>query len=163
MANGAKKAPKATEGLMRSIMIAHLILLLHAALAGGLFVSIIFFQGLVHYMPWIFLTGAFVVVASGLRVYAIMKRDQKTLAEILRDPLFAGRPVTLSFMGGLVSLRVGSPERPLVMKDASPDALTLAETPASRARELSRLAGLYERNLLSWQEYEDAKKDLLSR
>lgn len=157
-----KKDPKTSESLVRSIMLAHMILLMHAVLAGGLFVSVIFFQGLLHYMPWIFLTGAVVVVASGLRVYAVMKRDQKTLAEILRDPLFAGRPVTLSFLGGLVSLRVGEPEQqPLVLTQAGPEVLDAPERPASRARELSRLAGLYEKNLLSWQEYEEAKKDLL--
>ena len=104
-----KPASNQGDGLFKSVMLAYMVLVLHVVLMLGLGLLVIFFRGVIQYMLWIFLFGTVVVVASGFYFYRRMKAEGKTLKQTLSSPMFAGRPVEVSFLGGMASLRVGTP------------------------------------------------------
>ncbi len=156
------KTGKGKDGLMKGLLVAQVILLAHVVLVCAIFIVMIFFRGVVHYMPWIFLSGGAAVGFVIWRVYAKMKREGKNIAELLRDPMFEGRSVELSFLGGVMQVRLGQPRAPLLLEDAHPDARRTGETrPALQVRELAALAVLFERKLITEEEYTKAKKDIL--
>lgn len=154
----SRKAKKDKDSVLKSVFLAYFILLLHAGLVCGLFGVVIFMRGVVQYMPFIFLGGTAVIVFSGYRFYLRMKREHKTLAAILRDPLFEGRSVEVRVLGGLAEFRLGQPREPMLL-DAAPGPPPALEGP-ERLEELSRLALLYEKELITLEEFEKAKKGI---
>ena len=122
-------------------MIAYVILILHVLLMLGLGLLVIFFRGVLQYMLWIFLIGTAVVVASGVYFYRRMKTKGRTLKQTLSSPMFAGRPVEVSFLGGMASLRVGIPGHVNGLDTGHLNSKRQLEDPSSvRIRELTQLA-----------------------
>jgi hypothetical protein len=156
--------PKEKNGLLKSVLIAYMILALHVLLIAGLGLMVLFFRGFVQYMLWIFLGGAALIGYSAYRFWKRMKAEGKTLAEMLSSPGFRGRSVEVSLLGGIASIKVGAPEgrRLLPLEDEGGHAPRQLEDPeTARIRELSELARLLEQNLLTRQEYDAAKERLL--
>ena len=154
---------KNKDTMMKGLFAAQLILLGHVVLVCAIFFVMVFFQGVVRYMPWIFLTVGSIIALVIWRIYAKMKREHKNLGDILRDPMFEGRSIEISFMGGAMQLKLGQPAAPLLIEDANPGAVRHNETrPALQIRELTALAVLFERKLITEDEYNKAKSDLLS-
>jgi len=154
---------KNKDGMMKGLLVAQVILLGHVVLVCAIFFVMVFFQGVVRYMPWIFLAGGAIIAFIIWRIYAKMKREHKNLGDILRDPMFEGRSIEISFMGGAMQLKLGMPAAPLLIEDANPGAARQNETrPALQVRELTALAVLFERKLITEDEYNKAKSDLLS-
>ena len=156
--------PKETEGVMKSVLTAYFILILHALLFAGLGVLVLFFRGLVNYMLWIFLGGTALIVTSGYLFWRRMKAEGKTLQEMVNSPMFRGRTVEVSLLGGLASFKLGNgPAVPAL--GAGDDGLPLQlEDPASaRVRELSELARLLENDLITMDEFNRTKQQLMSR
>ncbi len=150
-----KTAPN-DPGLLKSVFLAHLILVLHVGMIGGLGCLALFFTGLVQFLPWIFFGGSALILYSGYRFYNKMKNEKKSLTEILSDPLLAGREVEISLLGGMVSLRMDGREPGLGI--AAPIPVRQLEDPDSaRVRELGELASLLEKNLITQEEYNKAK------
>ena len=157
--NKTSKRPE-NPGVLKSVFLAYFILVLHAILVLGLGGAVLFFGGLVHFMPYIFFGGTALIIYSGYRFFQKLKRDGKSLSEVLSDPLLNGKEVEVSFLGGLVSVRMdgrGAEERL-----AGPRHIAQLEDPeAMRLRELKELARLFEKNLISSAEYHKAKQGLL--
>ncbi len=152
---------------MRSVMTAYLILILHVVLIALIGVLIIFFQGLISYMLWIFLGLIGIVAFSGYRFYRRLKAQGRSVAEAMRSPAFDGRPVEISFMGGLASVRLGGSPGPPAL-EASTTLESAAgprqlEAPGSdQIRELSDLAKLLEDDLISLDEFQQLKQQILN-
>jgi hypothetical protein len=140
-----------------------MILALHVLLIAGLGLMVLFFRGFVHYMLWIFLAGAALIGYSGYRFWRRMKTEGKTLAEMLGGPMFRGRSVEVSLLGGIASIKLGRPEgsRLLSEEDVGPAPRRLEDPDTARIRELSELARLLERDLITRREYDTAKERLL--
>jgi hypothetical protein len=156
-------SPKEKTGLVKSVMLAYMILALHVALIAGLGLLVLFFRGFVQYMLWIFLGGAALIGYSGYRFWRRMKAEGKTLAEMLGNPVFRGRSVEVSLLGGIASIKLGKPEgsRMLSDEDVGPAPRQLEDPETARIRELSELARLLEQDLITRQEYDTAKERLL--
>ncbi len=91
-----------------------------------------------------------------------MKAQGKTLGEMLRSPVFRGREVEVSFLGGLASVKVGqSKTPPLLDADVVNPSNQLEDPETVRIRELSELARLLENDLVTLDEFNEAKKMLL--
>jgi len=150
------------EGLVRSVMTAYLVLILHVVLIALIGLLIIFFQGLISYMLWIFLGLVVIVAASGYRFYKRLKAQGRSVADAMRAPAFNGRPVEISFMGGLASVRLGDPQGPPSL-DAPPAALPKQiEAPeTNRVQEISHLAKLLEDGLINEDEFQELKHQIL--
>lgn len=159
----AKKKPE--EGLFRSFLLAYAILALHVLLAAALGVVVIFFRGILQYMIWIFLIGSASILTAGYLFYRRMKKEGKTLREMLRSPIFNGRPVEVSVLGGLIAFRVGrSGEQPPLLDLPPPETPQPLEDPRYRqVQELSELARLLDNGLLTAEEYQQAKQQVLEK
>ncbi len=154
---------KQTDSVFKSLFMAYSVLLLHVLLIAGLGMLVIFFRGLIQYMIWIFLGGAAAIAASAYRFYTRMKEEGKTLQETLQSPLFHGRAVEISILGGMASFKIGKDNNPpLALPDISTDIPAQLEDPASaRIRELSELVRLLENNLITLEEFNNVKRQLL--
>jgi len=155
--------PNEKIGLVKSVLLAYMILALHVLLIAGLGLMVLFFRGFVHYMLWIFLAGAALIGYSGYRFWRRMKTEGKTLAEMLGSPVFRGRSVEVSLLGGSASIKLGRPEGSRLLSDeeVGPAPRRLEDPDTVRIRELSELARLLERDLITRQEYDTAKERLL--
>ena len=154
---------KEQVGLFKGVAAAYLILILHAVFIALLGCLVLFFRGMVQYMLWIFIGGTALVTYSGYRVYKRMKQEQRNFSELLRLPLLNGNSVEVSFLGGIASLKVENPGAraiPIAYDDAVfPRQLAAPDT--SRVRELTELASLFEKNLITLEEYETSKKHII--
>jgi hypothetical protein len=151
------------DSLVKSVLLAYMILALHVVLIAGLGLLVLFFRGVVHYMIWIFLGGAAAIGYSGYRFWRRMKAEGKTLGEMLGSSAFRGRSVEVSLLGGIATMKLSAPagEPVLQLDDPRPPPLALEDPGTARIRELSELARLLEKNLITRQEYDLAKKLLL--
>lgn len=144
---------------MKSVLTAYFILVLHALLIVGLGFLVLFFRGLVHYMLWIFLGGAVLVMGSGYLFWRRMKAEGKTLREMLSSPMFRGRTVEVSLLGGLATVKVGN--GPAIGDGPDGPALQLEAPASARIRELGELARLLENDLITMDEFNRTKQQLM--
>ena len=149
------------ESMIKGIFMAYAILLLHVVLLIGLGFLVFFFRGVIVYMGWILAGGLVGIVGSAYYFYKKMKREGKTLKEMIHTSLLNGRSVEVSIFGGLASLKIGKPGPPsLPGNDA--DSIRLLEDPSGGSlRDLQELVRLFENGLISLDEYNQAKKRLL--
>lgn len=150
------------DGTVRGVLLAYLVLVLHVALIALLGILVLFFRGIVNYMLWIFIGGAVVVAISAWMFYRRMKREGKSLREMLRSSDFRGRSVEISLLGGFASMKIGDAGKPEVLETrAAGPSRQLEDGSTQRIRELSELARLLEKELITHEEYESAKQQLL--
>jgi len=158
-----KPANKSSDGLFKSVMLAYVVLVLHVLLMLGLGLLVIFFRGVIQYVLWIFIFGTLAIVASGVYFYRRMKAQGKTLKQTLSSPMFAGRPVEVSFLGGMASLRVGMPGKANRLEGGVDPVHQLEDSESIRIRDLSQLARLLADDLITRDEYDQAKKNLFKQ
>ncbi|MCA1796952.1 MAG: hypothetical protein ABR516_01755 [Desulfuromonadaceae bacterium] len=141
--------------IVKNIFTGYFILLLHVLLLVLLGLFIIFFRGLVQYMPWI-LGGGLVLLVSAL-IWAFMKfRRQRNQVQHMRAQ---GRGVELSLFGGLASMRVGGNPGHEGWNSNAP--LQLEDPSTSRTRSLERLMDMYNQELISREEFLRLKQEVL--
>jgi hypothetical protein len=144
--------------VIKSIFVGQFIIVLHLLLIAAVGLLILFFSGIVAYMAWILIGGLVALAAGGYYLYRRMKTEGKNLGEMVRSPLFRGRAVEVSVLGGLASLKIGRPNEPAELTSKGPVQLQLEDGESMRIRELAEMARLFEKNLVTWEEYEAIKK-----
>ena len=158
---------KAGESLFKGVLIAFLVLALHVLLVAGLAILALFFRGVVNYMLWILLAGFALIGFSAFYFFRRMRAEGKSLREMVSNPIFNGRSVEVSLLGGLASVKLGRPEHsPAIGHDGVIDIPRLEGPETSRSREVSELAELarlLEKELITRDEFELAKQRLLNR
>ncbi len=160
------KANKESEGLFKGVCMAYSILTLHVLLVAALGCLVLFFSGIIHYMLWIFLIGSGFTAFSGYRFYKHMKEEKKNLEEMMDSPLFRGKNLEISFLGGIASVKVGMPASPLLPAAEGARIYQfpqLEDSASIRVRELSELASLFEKKLITLEEYNQTKDQLFNR
>lgn len=152
---------KQSDGVFKSVLMAYSVLVLHVLLIAGLGLLVLFFRGVIQYMIWIFLGGTAALLISGYRFYLRMREEGKTLREMVNSPLFNGRAVEVSILGGMASFKIGKETLPRALPDIARKTANLLEDPASvRIRELSELVRLYENDLITLEEFNSVKQEL---
>ncbi|MCG6908104.1 MAG: hypothetical protein LJE63_15990 [Desulfobacteraceae bacterium] len=148
--------------MFKSVMVAYSILLLHVSVIAVLGILVLFFRGIVNYMLWIFLFGSTAIAVFAYLFFRRMKREGKSLREMLNTPVFNGRPVEVSLLGGLASFRLGGrPGFPALEGDYLGASHQLEDPDTVRLRELVELGRMFENNLITFEEFNQAKKKLL--
>ena len=154
---------KESNGLMKSIFAAHLILVLHILLIAGLGCLILFFRGIVQYMAWIMVIGSLLIFLSAYLLRRKMIREGRQLRDMLSLPAFAGRTIEVSILGGMASLRL---ENPNTSQTGQIPPLSnqshLIDSDSSKLRELTELAELLNKNLITLDEYNQFKTKLIN-
>lgn len=151
-------------GLFKGVVMAHLVLLLHLMTVGGLGLLVFFFRGIIHYQGWIFLGGSAAVAACAYHLYRRVKKEGKSLGEILRSALPGGRRVEVSFLGGLASLKIDGTGDPSAIDVKAGNSSRQLEDPADiQIRELTTLLHMLEKNLITLDEYQRAKQQIFRK
>ncbi len=149
------------DGLFKSVLLAYFILAVHVLLIAGLGVLVLFFRGVVNYMFWIFVAGTVLICVSAYYFYRRMKAEGKTLSEMLRNPVFGGRSVEISLLGGMASVKLGDPSQNLSIEHDKKNGAYQLESPETiRIREIKELADLLEKDLITLEEYNKAKQQI---
>lgn len=140
--------------LFRGVLLVHLILGLHIVLVALIGLLVIFFGGLARAWVWILLGG--LAAGLGAALYAFLRaraRGRSLWREIRGAAVVPGGSLEVSFLGGIASLTLRRPPGPA----GPPPAALLEEPEALRLRELSALVDMYEKNLITREEFEKAK------
>jgi hypothetical protein len=138
-----RKEKKSGNGLFKGVMLSYFILVLHVLLLAGIGLMVIFFRGIINYMLWILIGGCVIIIAAAYYIYRRMKEEGKTLKETLSSPIFSGRPVEVSVLGGLASFKMGRPSNmPALSNNQPKQFLQLEDSSSMRIRELTELANL---------------------
>lgn len=158
--------PKEDKGLFTGVMVAYLVLLLHVLLLVLVAVAVVFFRGVVEYMPWILGGGFALVLLSGYLFFRKFRKNAEKLREVLSDPVFRDRAVEVKLFGGVASLRLGQPvasansAEPILL-DQVP-VMQLEDPEAQRLRRLDQLVRLLDQGLISPEEFAQLKNELLA-
>jgi len=157
---------KDSEDLLRGILLAHLILFLHLLFIAGLGLVVIFFHGISQYMLWIFVGTTAILLVSGFFCYRHIKtRGKQTLKDIEESAVFKNRSFEVRILGGVASLRFGRPGGPTAIENAASAAhdprYQLEDPETLQVRELTALADMLEKNLLTLEEFSRAKQKIL--
>jgi hypothetical protein len=156
-----KDTTKKDPSLFKGVMLAYFILILHVILAAAIGMVVIFFHGIVSYMPFILMTGFMLIFGSGYYFYRRLKAQGRHLRDTLDSPDLYGKTFEVSMFGGMVSFRVGNgggvPGRVLPAPNIP---MQLEDPETVRLRELTELSRLLEKHLITEDEYSRIKHDL---
>lgn len=161
-----EKKKEDQQGLYKGIFLSYAILLLHVLLLVLVAVTVVFFRGVVEYMPWILGGGATLIVLSGYLFFRRFRRNVNAIREVLSDPIFRDRAVEVKLFGGVASLRLGQPLRdqdviPTIQLENAPPVMQLEDPEAQRMRRLDQLVRLLDKGLISPEEFAQLKKEIL--
>ena len=82
--------------------------------------------------------------------------------DIEKSSLYRGRDFEVSFLQGLVSLKFGQADGSKAIEHRPSRAnLQLEDPETARIRELTELARMYEKNLITAEEYNKTKKQIM--
>jgi hypothetical protein len=114
-------------------------------------------------MLWIFLGAVGLFILSGFVIYRRIKsRGKKMVHDVENSSLFQGRSFEVSFLSGLASIKFGRSDDLKTIEDHSAEVKFQLEDPETvRIRELAELARLYEKDLITSEEYKRAKDQIL--
>jgi len=124
---------------------------------------VIFFRGVTEHMLWVLLGAAGLFILSAFLIYRRIKsKGKKMFHDIENSSLFQGRSFEVSFLAGLASLKFGRSDGLKTIENQSSEAKFQLEDPDTiRIRELTELARMYEKNLITSEEYKRAKDQIL--
>jgi len=100
------------RGLFSSILLTYLILILHGLVIIGLAFLVVFFRGVVEYLPWVVGGGIILILLSAWLIWRKFVQSRNELAEMLNHPALRDREVEIKLMGGLASVKLGQPSMP---------------------------------------------------
>lgn len=154
-----------SETHFKSVLMAYGILILHLVLIAAMGIMVLFFRGFIEYMIWVFLGGSTALAISAYHFYRRMKKEGKTLKEMLSTPMFRNRSVEISLLGGIASLKIGKPQPSHAVEGLDSqwiDTPRQLEDPlTARVRELAELAKMLENELITIDEFNEVKREML--
>lgn len=153
------------DGLYKSIFTAYGILLLHILLLGGAGLIVVLLKGVYFYLPWILAGVGLTVLGLGFVLGRRMVRRSDDIRHFLSMPELSGKTVEIKLLGGLASFKM-SPENtdsPRLDKPSGPlsNNLLNEKTEDDPERKMLKLTALYEKDLITREEFETAKARLL--
>ena len=158
---------KDKEGLFKNIFVAYFILLLHVFLLAGVGLTVVLFKGIYHYLPWIMAGLALLVLGLAWIIYRRMRTTSSSLSQILGAPEFQDRAVEVRLLGGLASFEIKAkqPSSQLLLEDGRDglvtDARLIESSVARTERKMLELDTLYEKNLITREEFETAREKII--
>jgi hypothetical protein len=152
------KTDKPGAELFKGVLLAHLIIGLHVGVIALIGLLVIFFGGLARYWGWILLGG---LTAAGLLGGVLYRKLASRGRDIYRDirsaPVMPGGTIEVSLLGGLAAVKFSKPADAQALPVAAALPALLEDAATLRVRELGHLAQMYEKNLITREEFERAK------
>ncbi len=164
MMNRAQNAFEPKDSIFRGVMLAYFVLFLHVVLIFGMGALLFFFGGVIAYLPWILASAGTLVVGSAYLCWKHMKKSGKNLRQFLEDPIFQGRTVEVSLLGGFASLKLGHSQGPLTIPHVNYETPKQLQDPrVVLSEELVKLARLLKQDIITIDEFLKAKKKLIDQ
>lgn len=163
-----KRKPDDTH-LISSLFLAFSILLFHVVLLAAIGLLILIFRGIINYLAWILLGGGVLAGAGLFVLYRYTQKEKSMISKLLELPEFKDRRVEVNILGGLASFKIDHHDQAdqawtaIDQESNSPPPHQLDDPDRMRVRELSELARLFEKNMISLDEYDRAKNALLDK
>lgn len=150
------------KGVFSGVFVGYLVLLLHILLILALGVAVVVIKGIYDFRWVIFILGMALICGSGYIFYRRMKEGKRSLLDAMNDPALRDRTLEISLLGGMASVKLGhTGEQPkLIEAEDSADARQL-EAPRTHVQELSELVKMLENDLITREEFERLKKELV--
>lgn len=156
---------KLKSQLLKNIFSAYLILILHVGLLAGVGIIIIIFKGLYQYLPWVIAGSGIVVVFMAWFFYTRVKQSSSTIKEILSMPQFQNSTTEIKLLGGLASFKLEPKERNQVLLEYDGNQSRhppLLESDIIRTEQkILKLSALFEKGVITREEFQKAKQDIL--
>ncbi len=152
------------EGLFRSLFIAYAILLLHVVLLAGTGVTVVLFRGVYLYLPWIMGLLGILVLVIAWAFYRQMRNSSSDIKGILSLPEFQNRTVEIKLLGGLASFKIKANPKPAIGHHPSSqqgNRRRLEEKINQTEQKILELTALFEKDIISKEEFEKTKQDIL--
>jgi hypothetical protein len=149
--------------LVNSLFLASMILVFHVVLVAGLGLLVLFLHGMINYMVWILLGGFFLTAGSVYLFFRYMRQGGgQALQKMLSHPEFKGKNIEINFLGGIASLKIKNEnqEKGALESVMIPSSRQIEDSQTVYIREITELARLLEKNLITPDEYFQAKKVL---
>ena len=158
-----KKASNQDGSLFKAVMLTHAILFFHLLIIVGIVLMVIFFRGISQHFLWILLGAAVILMLSAFIIYRRIKSSgEQILSDIKNSSIYPGGGVEVSFLRGVVSLKFGQPhDMKYIESQSSGTNLQLEDPKTVQIRELTELARMYEKKLITAEEYEKTKKQIM--
>jgi len=109
MFNNKKKKSNQGVSLFKSIYAAYFILLFHVVLLGCIAAMIFLLNGIITYIVPILIVCGLAVLSFGYFLVRMIKQKGRMIQEVANSPYFKNRSVEVSFLGGMASVKIGSP------------------------------------------------------
>ncbi len=156
---------KDKDGLFKNIFIAYLILLAHVVLLAGIGVSVVLFKGVYHYLPWIMGCIGILVLAIAWIFYRRMRESSSDIKDILLMPEFQDRTVEVRVLGGLASFKITAKTNQQNLIDHhlsdNSDRLLIENDINKTEQKIFNLTALFERDLITREEFDKAKQNII--
>ena len=150
------------KGIFNGVFLGYFVLLLHVLLIVGIGAAVVLVKGIYDFRWFLLAGGAIFVLASGYFFYRKLKASNRSLREAMNDPALQGKTLEISLFGGMASVKLGSnSEQPQLIHLAEGNAPALLEAPRSQVQELSDLAKMLEDDLITREEFNRMKTDLI--
>ncbi len=160
------KSAEQTPGVVQSILLAYGIVVLHLSLIAMICLLVLVLSGVVHYFVWLLLGGLAALYGGIWYFLRKMRNERDAIRNILGLPEFRNKTVEISLFGGAASLKVGNrPDEAVNIKSigASSTPLLTDKTDRSRLEDLGELSRLYDNGMITREEFEQLKLELMSR
>ncbi|OGR53671.1 MAG: hypothetical protein A3J80_02870 [Desulfobacula sp. RIFOXYB2_FULL_45_6] len=154
------------EGLFKNIFTAYSILLVHLLLLAGAGVAVVLFKGVYHYLPWIMILLGLAAISAAYIFYRRLSRKSSDIGSFLSMPGLEDRTIEVKLIGGLASFRISPKENGQVRLDQkpaiTPDNLLIETAPDDMTEQkILKLTALFEKDLITKEEFEKAKQKIL--
>ncbi len=150
------------SGLFKSIFTAYFIVLLHVVLIAGIGVTIILFKGVYQYLPWIMGGIALLVMVISILLYQRIKNNSAQIKDILAMPQFQDRTVEIKLLGGIASFKITPETNQQTLIDHSYSNTLMIENDINKTEQkILRLTTLFEKDIITKEEFEKAKQNII--
>ncbi len=153
------------DDVFKNVFTLFFILLLHVVLLVCIGAGILLFKGIYQFLPWII--GGIMLLLAGIGwiIYKKLKSDSARTRNFFDLPEFRDRQVEVKLLGGVVSVNLGGKQQDTAVKQLPadhessgyPDGISYSD----KESQIIELTDLYQKNLITKDDFETAKQNIL--
>ncbi|HEY5672902.1 MAG TPA: hypothetical protein VIR78_04295 [Malonomonas sp.] len=152
------------KSILNGVFLGYLVLMLHILLILGLGVTVILIKGIYDFRWLIFIAGIVLVAGSGYFFYQRLKESNRSLRDTLNDPALRDRTLEISLFGGMAAVKLGHKDQPVQLIEATEtQEIRQLQAPASQVNELGQLVKMLEDELITREEFQQLKQQIVSQ
>ena len=153
------------DSITKGVFLAFIILFFHVGMLLLVALLVVFFGFIIQYFAWILLGIGLVIAGTIFYILYSLKKQSSGIAEVLTMPEFKGKNVELRLFGGLASVKITDTQgsSSMLEHDGASQIKYLESPDSTRVQDLSELARLLENDLITREEYQQAKDELFNR